>query len=253
MKKSINKFTKILLLIAMIFSDLMTPIKVLANEVVQAVPNKGDIGINGVISDSDSVTVSLGGLTNEGDVQVTKTLKPSKDKDDNIIDGRYTIEFNIKGKDIEDTEEVTKPVYVVVVFDRSGSMQNYCIGKVFGSDKDMGTAENCGAFGSFYTLYPKWKNSVAGAKSFASTLLTKIPEAQIALVTFASTTNETPARPFAASNLDNADFGTPDGGTNLHSGLVKAKELLSDESVPENANKYIVVISDGEPTYYLTD
>ena len=33
MKKSLKKFTKILVLIAMIFSDLMTPISVLANEI----------------------------------------------------------------------------------------------------------------------------------------------------------------------------------------------------------------------------
>ena len=33
MKKSLKKFTKILVLIAMIFSDLMTPISVLADQI----------------------------------------------------------------------------------------------------------------------------------------------------------------------------------------------------------------------------
>jgi len=253
MKKIVKKFTKILLLAVVILSELMTPISVLADEITKSVPNKGDIGINETVSSNNSVTVSAGSLTNEGDVSVTKTVSQAKDKNGAVIEGRYKIEFNVKGKDVVNTTETTKPVYVVVVFDNSGSMQNYCIGNIFGSEKEMGAEDNCGLLGEYYTLYPKWKNSVAGAKTFATTLLNKIPEAQIALVTFNSTTTSEPARGFSKANLDNANFGVPGGATNLHSGLLKANELLSSDSIPSNANKYIVVISDGQPTYYLTD
>ena len=75
MKKGLKKFTKILVLIAMIFSDLMTPIKVFANEISDRDPVKGDIGINNkVTNDGNSITVSSGSLDDEGDVLVTKTV-----------------------------------------------------------------------------------------------------------------------------------------------------------------------------------
>jgi len=52
MKKRITKFTKILLLAAIIFSDLMTPISVFANTSSQE-PIRGDLGVNGVKSDNE--------------------------------------------------------------------------------------------------------------------------------------------------------------------------------------------------------
>ena len=90
MKKASKKIAKILLLIAMIFSDLMSPISVLADELSQN-PTKGDIRLNGEISDTGSVTVEVGSLTNEGDVKVTKTVS----KTDTL--GRYKVEFEMKG------------------------------------------------------------------------------------------------------------------------------------------------------------
>lgn len=247
MKKGLKKITKILILIAMIFSDLMTPIEVFASEIASTTPKKGDVGINNeVVNNGEYATVSSGSLENAGDVKVTKTVSKTN------TEGRYEIKFDIEGKDTTSTNSSVKPVYVVVVFDTSGSMQNYCIGKVFGSDKDMGTEENCGFLGGAFTLYPKWKNSVSGAKTFANTLLEKISDAQIALVTFAQ--NAETAREFENDDLDDADFGTPSGGTNLHAGLKEANKLLSE--IPEedkDAYKYVVVISDGQPTYYVKE
>lgn len=61
MKKSLKKFTKILVLIAMIFSDLMTPISVLADQISESTPNKGDIGIdNKVTNNGEMAIVSVG-------------------------------------------------------------------------------------------------------------------------------------------------------------------------------------------------
>ena len=117
MKKGFMKFTKLLVLAAMIISDLMTPVSVLANEISDRDPVKGDVGINNKVSNNgDSVTVSKGSLTTGGDVLVTKTVSKT------VTDGEYEIKFRIEGKDVKETTTSTKPIYAVVVFDRSGSM-----------------------------------------------------------------------------------------------------------------------------------
>ena len=41
-----------------------------------------------------------------------------------------------------------------------------------------------------------------------------------------------------------------DGGTNLHQGLDKAQNLLGDTTLPSEALKSIIALTDGEPTYY---
>ena len=236
MKKIFNKFTKILLLVAMVISDLMTPIKVFAAEGEAVTPKKGDVGINETVSNEGSVTVSKGTLDNPGDVMVTKTVKKNGE-------GKYTVEFEVKGKDAESTTTVVKPVYAVVVFDRSASMREY-------------NYDNCIRYGLFGLCAEyeevKFSAAVEGAKTFASSLLEKIPNAQIGLVTFS--TSASVAKDFNSTlnnDLSDANFGSPSGGTNLHAGLIEANELLSNSSIPENAKKYVVIISDGEPTYYI--
>ena len=57
MKKSLKKFTKILVLIAMIFSDLMTPISVLADQISESTPNKGDIGIDNKVTNNGEMAI----------------------------------------------------------------------------------------------------------------------------------------------------------------------------------------------------
>lgn len=173
MKKGLKKFTKILVLTAMIISDLMTPIKVFANEISDRDPVKGDIGINNkVTNDGNSATVSVGSIKTEGGIKVTKTVSKTN------TEGRYQINFKIEGKDVKTSTEVNKPVYAVVVFDRSGSMA---------STKEC-TKYEYGMFGipscAEWKSDQKWESAVQGAKDFASTLLKKIPTANIALVAF---------------------------------------------------------------------
>ena len=241
MQKLKSKFAKIILLLAVIFSDLMTPVSVLANEITKAEANKGDVGINNEASNTGSVTVSSGSLANEGDVLVTKTVS----KTDTL--GRYKVEFNIKGKDVVSSTEVSKPVYAVVVFDKSGSMKSTktCI---------KWEKRNCVE----YESDEKWESAVQGAKDFANTLLSKVSSANIALVTFSGDSGRRDTayddanvvRGFANANLDNVNFGFANGGTNLHAGLYEANKLLSSSSIPSDAYKYVVIISDGEPTFY---
>lgn len=59
----------------MIFSDLMTPISVLANEITNSDPVKGDVGIdNKVTNNGEMATVSVGSTKEKGGVKLLKQL-----------------------------------------------------------------------------------------------------------------------------------------------------------------------------------
>ena len=227
MKKKFIKNSKKIFYTLFVFiytiMQIISPVMVSANTSIDL----DNLPTNPEIGDIYNSTVTAGSLENEGDVLVTKTVTKT-----NTL-GEYTVTFNIKGKKVTTSTEIKKPLYAVVVFDRSGSMNctkyNYWMGY-------------CAEVGN------KWESAVNGAKTFAETLLNKVNNAQIALVGFSN--DAKPLREFANKNLDDAKFGSANGGTNLQAGLLKANELLSDISIPENAVKYVVVISDGQPTYY---
>ena len=221
MKKITDKFVKILMLVSMIFSSFQTPIQVFAQEIAN---NDSEIpvgsiklGENGKIEESGiaSTTVTKNGIN------VTKTVS----KTDTL--GKYHVKFEAKGT----KTETSRPVYVVVVFDRSGSMKINANG-----NQDIS----------------KWNNAVSGAKSFANSILTNIPNAKLGLVTFAEEASL--ARGFENANFEDVNnkslFGSANGGTNLDAGLQEAQKLFQDTQIDEKALKYVVVMSDGEPTYY---
>lgn len=225
MKRFLEKFTKIIMLISMIFSSFQAPIQVFAAELAN---NDSEIpvgsiklGLDGEISSNNSVSTEVNSKNN--DISVKKTVTAI-----DASNGKYQVEFEIKGK--ESPQE--KPVYVVVVFDRSGSMAEDKYG---------------------YPDYEKWNNAVKGAKTFANSLIndeTGLKNAKVALVTFAK--KATKDRDFKHEGFVDSNFGRPNEGTNLHDGLVKAGEYFS--TIPEEdkttALKYVVVMSDGKPTYY---
>ena len=226
MKKGFMKFTKLLVLAAMIISDLMTPISVLANEISDRDPVKGDVGINNKVSNNgDSVTVSKGSLTTDGDVLVTKTVSKT------ATDGEYEIKFRIEGKDVKETTTSTKPIYAVVVFDRSGSMERVKC-RLFSGCKEV-----------------KFSSAVDGARVFARTLINRFSNANLSLVAFDDVV-EVLTNPngdgFINGNFDSVRFGSPDGVTNLTGALNKARDLLDAKT--GDYTKYVVVISDGAPT-----
>ena len=196
---------------------------------------KGDIRFGNSIS-NNSITVTEGNLVKQGDIQINKTVSKI---DDN---GNYKVTFEVKGKDVETHTSNKKDVYAVVVLDKSNSMCN---------------SYNC-------SRDEKWTSAVNGAKTFAKTLHEKIPTANIALVTFAdkdgflgifdNAYNDAQVlRNFDNKDFSNVNFGTPNGGTNLYAGLYEANELLTASNVKKDAIKYVVVISDGEPTLYYDD
>ncbi len=226
MKRFLEKFTKIIMLISMIFSSFQAPIQVFAAELAN---NDSEIpvgsiklGLDGEISSNNSVSTEVNSKNN--DISVKKTVTAI-----DASNGKYQVEFEIKGK--ETPQE--KPVYVVVVFDRSGS---------------MGDCKRNGCYNM-----EKWNNAVKGAKTFANSLIndeTGLKNAKVALVTFAK--KATKDRDFKHEGFVDSNFGRPNEGTNLHDGLVKAGEYFS--TIPEEdkatALKYVVVMSDGKPTYY---
>lgn len=196
---------------------------------------KGDIRFGNKIS-NNSITVTEGNLVKQGDIQINKTVSKI---DDN---GNYKVTFEVKGKDVETHTSNKKDVYAVVVLDKSNSMCN---------------SYNC-------SRDEKWTSAVNGAKTFAKTLHEKIPTANIALVTFAdkdgflgifdNAYNDAQVlRNFDNKDFSNVNFGTPNGGTNLYAGLYEANELLTASNIKKDAIKYVVVISDGEPTLYYDD
>lgn len=197
---------------------------------------KGDIRFGNSIS-NNSITVTEGNLVKQGDIQINKTVSKI---DDN---GNYKVTFEVKGKDVETHTSNKKDVYAVVVFDKSGSMcedRNF-----FGDCRNPNRDE-------------KWQSAISGAKTFAKTLHEKLPNANIALVTFSEGSRGTyndakKLRDFAKADFSGVNFGSPDGGTNLYAGLYEANKLLTSDKVPKDAIKYVVVISDGEPTYYYDD
>lgn len=261
MKKVSNKFAKIFLLIAIIISDLASPIKVFADTLSnETEPSVGAIRLDGKISETESVTVTEGSLEHKGDVQITKTVTTL-----NAAEGKYNVTFKIKGKDV--TENSTTPIYAVVVFDKSGSMANYT------------NYDNCVKPGKLYCYeyetVKKWDNAVKGAKDFASSLNKSLNSgetkyANIALVQFSGSkgtwveglfggyyrdiawNDASLERGFDTADFSSVNFGSADGGTNLGEGLNKALGLFTDNSnpLPEKAKKYVVVIGDGRPTYY---
>lgn len=182
------------------------------------------IHVNAETKEKGQITDAVnkaGSFTAAGDVEVTKTVSAV-----DIENGIYNVEMMVRGKNVISSTSTKVPVYVSVVFDRSGSMCNnlFC--------PNM--------FGSYGT---KWERAISGAKTFATTLLNNIPKAKISLVTFA--TDSKVARGFESNGFSDNLFGTPDGLTNLEAGINSGVNLLS--SAPDNAKKYMIIIGDGKP------
>ncbi len=132
--------------------------------------------------------------------------------------GEWEIELSVEAKDVD----TTKATDIVLLFDRSGSMNE---GQRLSKAKQA-------------------------ARQFVNELLTEGSQTRIAVVTF-SDNYQTLAGGFQGAGgkqtLLNAINGiSANGGTNIQGGLREANNLVA----PTNAeNKIIVLLSDGEPTY----
>lgn len=215
----------------------------------------------GLFNKAENNNVTTISELSENDVEVRKIVTKIND------DGKYKIDFQVRGKGTK--LQVKAPVYVVVVFDNSNSMA-----------PEQNKKGTCSNWKSAEVLdqgkgrcYDKWDKAINGAKDFAKIIHNNIPSANIALVSFAGkkdNTNYNDAK--LIRGFSNSDFsglnesrsfkiempvyeqGLYSGGTNLEAGLRSARQLLSNKNgVPSNALKYVVVMSDGEPSFYYNE
>ena len=240
MKKIFNKFTKILLLVAMVISDLMTPIKVFAAEgdnsgntnkepvsSVTMVYNNGTDVTNARVDEDGNILVDNDGnkILEEGDIVVTKSVEPI-----NPEEGQYRVNFDIYGKSVK----TTVPIYSIVILDRSQSMLN---------------VDN------------KWDNAKEAAMAYVD-ILKSNPRNQYALITFCGNSPSNPevkiepyagttsfsSTPYTRDYLDNS-IETPVHGTYLSAAMKVAYEELLPQ-VPSGYQAVVVVVSDGNADDY---
>ena len=217
MKKVINQkfeeIMRILLAVTVIFTSFGYTTSVFAASI-----QKGDVR---------NEVNTVGSTTSAGDVELKKTVEKTDEE------GIYKVTLTAKGKNKVTTESKYADIYTVVVLDTSGSMEKeVCVNRPFIFCKEWADI--------------KYPEAVKGTKVFANTLLSKYPNAQLALLTFSS--NVKKARDFDNIGFDNVNYPTPNGQTNLGAAIQKADEMLDDKKKSDaNAKLYMVILSDGYP------
>ena len=162
---------------------------------------------------------------------VNSNVKPSNNKSIVKTDGgdgdEYTLYLTASGDSTSSTVTTATPADIVLVMDKSGSMKG---------DLDS--------------------NAQEAASALANKLLTtdnsdlsKDRQVRMAVVTFS--TNASLKQPFTtnASEINNAVKGDPEGGTNWEAALKRANDLQGRPGV----KKHIIFLSDGDPTYRISD
>lgn len=217
MKKVINQkfeaIMRILLAVTVIFTSFGYTTSVFAASI-----QKGDVR---------NEVNTVGSTTSAGDVELKKTVEKTDEE------GIYKVTLTAKGKNKVTTESKYADIYTVVVLDTSGSMEKVvCVNRPFIVCKKWADI--------------KYPEAVKGTKVFANTLLSKYPNAQLALLTFSSNVKE--ARDFDNKGFDNVNYPDPDGQTNLGAAIEKADQMLAEKKRSDaNAKLYMVILSDGYP------
>lgn len=217
MKKVINQkfeaIMRILLAVTVIFTSFGYTTSVFAASI-----QKGDVR---------NEVNTVGSTTSAGDVELKKAVEKTDEE------GIYKVTLTAKGKNKVTTESQYADIYTVVVLDTSGSMEKVvCVNRPFIVCKKWADI--------------KYPEAVKGTKVFANTLLSKYPNAQLALLTFSSNVKE--ARDFDNKGFDNVNYPDPDGQTNLGAAIQKADQMLAEKKRSDaNAKLYMVILSDGYP------
>lgn len=166
-------------------------------------------------------------------------------------DGTYQLSLDVTGKTMTQTETEQRPVDVILVVDKSGSMKN----KI-----EEGRQQP--------TRLAVIQNLV---KNMATELLPTGTQNRMSVVTFSSATTSgnnddsyvqtgykykdaqtqqgwTSSEASIHNAINNI---TPSGGTNWEAGLYEANQLISSRR--EDALTFVVFLSDGDPTFRYTD
>ena len=163
---------------------------------------------------------------------VNSNVKPSNNK--SIVktaggDGdEYTLHLTASGGSSSSTVTTTTPADIVLVMDKSGSMNE--------DNRDA--------------------NAQKAAKALAEKLLTdensklsSDQQVQMAVVTFSTEAAIEQNFTTDVSEINNAVKGNPGGGTNWEAALQQANILQGRSGV----KKHIIFLSDGDPTYRISD
>ena len=257
-KANALKMSKIFLVLVIFATEVLSPMVVMVNAKELPKMEKGDVYNPLTNTASDSASVTVGQLINEGDVSVVKTVKKTD------VLGRYEVSFEVKGKNTVTNTPITKPLYVVIVLDRSGSMvcddtkdgYSHVVNKnahyVAADGVGIACLDSYGKRNPSALIKDKWESAIDGAIEFSDSLVEKA-NTYVSLVTFSGTATE--ATDFRSNSdvVENqsifakSEFGHPQGSTNLKDAIAKAYKKLNTITTT-GAQKYIVVIGDGEPT-----
>lgn len=151
-------------------------------------------------------------------------------------DGTYQLSLDVTGKTKENQQITEHPVDIILVIDRSGSMDN-----------------------SFTSNSTRMSTVKSLAKQMINQLLPSDQphNNEMAIVSFSGSTNDGQWNDATTNQNWTSDANAltrtvnslrSDGGTNWEAGLRNANELL--EQARPNAVTFVVFLSDGDPTYY---
>ncbi len=96
-------------------------------------------------------------------------------------------------------------------------------------------------------LKNKWESAVSGAKAFTEEILS-IDSSKISYVPFATSASTASTWYAKGDTIPSSVYSHPVGATNLSGAINEAYSKLSESTIPTDAKKIIIVLSDGEPT-----
>lgn len=181
--------------------------------------------VNGMTAVGEPYTSATG-----ADVTYSKTATPVEGQKDT-----YNITLKIESKTSSTAPGASA---VVLVIDSSGSMKNGRLENAKNVAKSF--IDSYGESGSDRYLAVVNFDTYANAFEFGRD--------KTSWLDVSNGTN----RQTAKNRFDNLSVG---GGTNLEQGLTKAKDLLNASTVKSiaNENKFVIVLTDGAPTYYSAE
>lgn len=163
---------------------------------------------------------------------VNSNVKPSNNKsivktDDGDGD-EYTLHLTASGDSASSTVTTTTPADIVLVMDKSGSMDE--------DDRDTNAQNAANA------LAKKLLTSQNSA-------LSELQQVRMAVVTFNKNVTLEQGFTTSASSIESAVSKAPSGGTNWEAALKQANDLQGRSGV----TKHIIFLSDGNPTYRISN
>lgn len=184
--------------------------------------------VNGMTADSSAQNYE--NKDTGADVTYSKTATPVEGQNDT-----YNITLKIESKTSSTAPGASA---VVLVIDSSGSMK----------DGRLTNAKNVAKsfIGSYGTSGSDRYLAVVNFDTYANAF--EFGRDKTSWLDVSNGTN----RQTAKNRFDNLSAG---GGTNLEQGLTKAKDLLNASTVKSiaNENKFVIVLTDGAPTYYSAE